>query len=77
MVICVFMLLHIRTFAYIIISAMQDTQDTTVTELARVQLRIPSPTWDRLKIQAIREKVTAEQLAARAFDAYLSSVEAA
>lgn len=51
------------------------TSENTLTEVGRVsiQIRIPGDTWDRMKIQAIREKTTRENLAARAFEAYLSS----
>lgn len=59
-----------------------DTQDmptiSTVPEddLTKIQLRVPMSSWRGLKIQAIREDVTAEQLAAKAFDLYLLSVQA-
>lgn len=39
-------------------------------------MKIPQPIWDRMKIQAIHEKVTAEQLSARIFEAYLGSSQA-
>ncbi len=53
---------------------MATTSDNTLTEAGRVsiQIRIPGDTWDRMKIQAIREKTTRENLAAKAFDAYLA-----
>jgi hypothetical protein len=53
-----------------------ETSENTLTEMIRasIQIRIPKPTWDGMKIQAIREDVTSEQLAAKAFDHYLAYV---
>ena len=44
--------------------------------IARPGIRLPKPEWNDFKVQAIREKVTVEQLAAKAFRLYLASPEA-
>ncbi len=54
------------------------TTETTVSEVeyALPRIKTPKGIWDRMKIQAIHEGVTAEQLSARIFEAYLRSPEA-
>jgi hypothetical protein len=42
-------------------------------EMARVAMQIPRQVWNRMKIQAIHEGTTAEQLCSRIFLAYLDS----
>lgn len=39
--------------------------------MIRTQLRIPVAIWDGMKIQAVREKMSAEKLTAKAFEFYL------
>jgi len=55
-----------------------ETSENTLTETPRasIQIRIPKAIWGRMKIQSIREGMTNEQLAAKAFEKYLASVEA-
>lgn len=44
--------------------------------MMKVQLNTPKLIWTEFRIQAIREAITAERLATKAFELYLSSIKA-
>lgn len=48
----------------------------TEPDMMKVQLNTPKLIWTEFRIQAIREAITAERLATKAFELYLSSIKA-